>query len=71
MACGSGTQLVGPGIGGWTYGLAPWRHGEITGGLEDWFPLTKSFPFLQGAKFYHFFGEFIELNGRFSIAMLY
>ena len=22
MACGSGTQLVGPGIGGWTYGLA-------------------------------------------------
>lgn len=23
MACGSGTQLVGPGIGGWTYGLVP------------------------------------------------
>lgn len=23
IACGSGTQLVGPGIGGWTYGLVP------------------------------------------------
>jgi hypothetical protein len=22
IACGSGTQLVGPGLGGWTYGLA-------------------------------------------------
>ena len=27
-AASSGTQLVGPGLGGWTYGWVPWTSGE-------------------------------------------